>query len=98
MPQDFTVTLSDAEIRGFLHVAVDVNDWIQNAVHERARLAMNELAKDDIDSKMASGQPISGTMEEMVLASTLPTAEERNTTMHAAAQAQMAAIISSQNN
>jgi hypothetical protein len=45
------------------------------------------MVQEDIKVKLNAGLPISGTKEEMVLASTLPSAQER----HDEALAQMAA-------
>lgn len=78
MLHNFTVILSDVEKKALEYVAFNANDWIQNAIHERCRLAIEELVSDDISDKLAKGLPISGTKEEMVLASALPSAAERH--------------------
>jgi len=39
MPK-YTIELSDVEQRAFEYISTDVDFWIQNAVHERARLAI----------------------------------------------------------
>lgn len=39
----FTVTLSDAEFKALAHSVLSPQDWIDNAVHERCRLAMEEI-------------------------------------------------------
>lgn len=75
---DYTITLTDAEKKALEYVALDANEWIQNAVHERCRLAIEEMVQVDIQTKLANGESISGTKEEMVLASTLPSAKDRN--------------------
>lgn len=89
MPKDYVVTLSDVEVRALRYVSVSANDWIQNAIHERCRLAIEEMVQTDIQTKLANGETISGTKEEMVLASTLPSAQER----HDASMAQIASAM-----
>lgn len=92
MLHDFTITLTDAEKKALEYVAFNANDWIQNAIHERCRLAIEELVSDDISDRLAKGLSISGTKEEMVLASTLPSAVER----HNLSVAQINNMINSQ--
>jgi len=87
MTETYTVELSDVEVKALHYVAYDANAWIQNAIHERCRLAIEEMVNDDIRAKLDAGLPISGTKDEMVLASTLPNAQER----HDAIMAQIAA-------
>ena len=91
MPNDYTITLSDGEKKALEYVAFDANTWIQNAVHERCRLAIEELVSDDINDKLSKGLPIAGTKEEMLLNSTLPSAAER----HEASVSQMADLMNS---
>jgi hypothetical protein len=74
----YTITLTDVEQRAMEYVATDVNFWIQNAVHERARLAMEELVANHIAAKLAAGATISGTKEEIVMKSDLPNAQARS--------------------
>jgi hypothetical protein len=83
----YTITLSDAENKALGYYAASQEDWINNAVHERCRLAIEEMVSQDITAKLASGQPIAGSKEEIVLASTLPSAKQR----HEAALAEIAA-------
>ena len=92
MSHDFTITLSDAEKKALEYVAFNANDWIQNAIHERCRLAIEELVSDYISDNLAKGLPISGSKEDMVLNSSLLSAEDR----HNAAIAQMNTMINSQ--
>lgn len=75
---DFVVTLSDVELKALEYVAYDANDWIQNAVHERCRIAIDELVQATINDKLSKGESVSGTKEEIVLSSTLPSAKDRH--------------------
>ena len=74
----YTVTLTDAEQKAMEYVCTDVDFWIQNAVHERARVATEELVTDHIRAKLAAGEAVSGTKEEIVMTTDLPNAVARN--------------------
>ena len=80
MTNQYIIELSDVEKKSLEYVAVDANEWIQNAVHERCRLAMEELVADDIADKLSKGIAVNGTKEEIVTNSTLPSAAERHET------------------
>ena len=94
MTNTFTITLTDLELRALEFVALSANDWIQNAVHERCRIAIDELVQYEIQSKLSAGLPISGTKEEIALASVAPSAAQRN----AVIESQMAAMYSTGGN
>jgi hypothetical protein len=76
MAKTITVTLSDAQYKAFEHVAYDPIGWVQNCVDERCRVAIEEIARKEIDRKLAAGESISGTKEEIVLAANIRTAKE----------------------
>jgi hypothetical protein len=78
---NYTIELSSVEEKALHYVALNANDWIQNAVHERCRLAIEELANDEIKRLFDAGIPISGTKDEIVLNSPLPTAQQRHDEM-----------------
>jgi hypothetical protein len=78
MSQTFTIELTDIEVKGLNYVALSADEWIQNAIRERARLAIDELVNDDIQFRLKNGLAISGTREEMAMASELPSGFERN--------------------
>lgn len=75
---DYTVTLTDVEQKAMEYVSTDVDFWIQNAVHERARIATEEMVSDYIKSRMEKGEAISGTKDEIVMTSGLPNAQARS--------------------
>lgn len=87
MSNIYTVELTDVEKKALEWVAITADFWIQTAVHERCRIAIDEMAQEDVTAKLNAGLPISGTKEEIVMASTLPSAQER----HNAALSAMAA-------
>jgi hypothetical protein len=74
----YTVTLSDAENKALGYYAASQQDWIDNAVHERCRIAIDEIVKMEVEKKLAAGQTISGSKEDIVNAAELPVAETSN--------------------
>jgi len=77
----YTIMLTDVEQKAFEYVATDVDFWIQNAVHERARIAIEEMVQTYIQDRLAKGETIRGTREEIVMTSGLPNAQARSDAM-----------------
>lgn len=77
MSKTYKVTLSDAENKALSTVAFDQNEWIQNAVHERCRIAIEEIVQNEIQRKLAAGETISGTKEDIVLAADIESAKDK---------------------
>jgi hypothetical protein len=75
----YTITLSDAEDKALGVISFSQNDWIQNAVHERCRLAIDEIVNAEVQRKLAAGQPITGSKEDIVMAADIESAVERQT-------------------
>lgn len=73
----YTITLSDAENKALGFVAVSQNDWIQNAIHERCRVAIEEIVAAEVQRKIAANETISGTKEDIVNAAPIKSAAER---------------------
>jgi hypothetical protein len=73
----YTVTLSDAENKALGVVSISQEEWINNAVHERCRLAIEEIVNDEVKRKLYAGETISGSKEDIVLAANIETAAER---------------------
>ena len=77
MSVQYTITLSDAENKALGYVAASQQDWIDNAVHERCRIAIEEIVNAEIQRLLAAGETISGSKEDIVLAAPIKTAAER---------------------
>lgn len=80
---DYTVTLTDAENKAMEYIAADVQEWIDNAVKNRCRIAINEICQIYTNHKLENDQPITATNKpDMVIAAfnegILLTAEDRN--------------------
>jgi len=86
----YTITLSDAEDKALGVVAFSQNDWIQNAVKERCRLAIEEIVAAEVQRKLAAGESITGSKDDIVLAANVESAAQRQARMEAEAAAQMA--------
>lgn len=85
----YTVELSDAEDKALGVVALSQNDWIQNAVHERCRIAIEDIFNTEVQRKIAAGEPISGSKESIVLAADVESAAERQVRLEAEAAARL---------
>lgn len=62
----YTITLTDTENDALGVVALSQDDWIQNAVKERCRIAIEEIIQTAVTNFLAVGEPIPGTREEIV--------------------------------
>lgn len=85
---DYTVTLTEAEDKALHVVAMSAQEWIDNAVHERCRLAMDEIVNAEIQRKLAAGEAITGSKEEIVMAANVESAAERQARLDAELAAQ----------
>ena len=79
----YTITLSDAEDKALGVVALSQDDWIQNAVHERCRIAIEEIVAAEVQRKLAAGESITGSKDDIVLAANVESAADRQTRMEA---------------
>ena len=86
----YTITLSDAEDKALGVVAYSQNDWIQNAVKERCRIAIEEIVAAEVQRKLAAGESITGSKDDIVIAANVESAAERQARMEAEQAAQMA--------
>ena len=77
MSKVYTVILSDAEDKALSVIALSQQDWIDNAVHTRCHIAMEEIIAQEVQRKLALGESITGTKDDIVLAAPIETAIER---------------------
>jgi hypothetical protein len=77
---EITVTLTEAEAKALAYVAADPTEWVSNAAHERARIAMDEIFQIEVARMLADPNTteIPADREAVVLAANLPSAAERN--------------------
>lgn len=86
----YTIELSAAENKALGVVAVSQNDWIQNAVKERCRIAIEEIVAAEVQRKLAAGEAITGTKDDIVMAANVESAAQRQARMEAEAAARLA--------
>jgi hypothetical protein len=86
MSKTYTITLSDAEDKALGFVAYSQQDWIDNAVHERCRIAIDEIVNTEVQRKLAAGETISGSKEDIVNAANIKSAAERQAEAEALTQ------------
>ena len=84
----YTITLSDAEDKALGFVAYSQQDWIDNAIHERCRIAIDEIVNAEVQRKLAAGETISGSKEDIVNAADIKSAAERQAEAEAQAPTQ----------
>ena len=82
----YTITLSDAEDKALGVVAFSQDDWIQNAVHERCRIAMEEIVAAEVQRLLAAGESITGSKDDIVMAAPIQSVAERQAEAEAEAQ------------
>ena len=74
MKMEFTITLTDVEVAALAHVMLDPQWWTQNAISERARIAMDEIVQREIARMVADPNvtEIPATAREIVMAAEVP--------------------------
>ena len=64
---DITVSLTDTENKGMEYVAASVQDWADNALTNRARIAIDEIVKIYTDRALDEGVQIPATRDLIVV-------------------------------
>ncbi len=81
MPK-YTINYTTTEDKAMQYAAASVDDWIQNAAHERARIAIDEIVSIAVQKFLEAGQTIPGSKDEIVAAAFdngwVKTAAQRN--------------------
>ena len=75
----YTVTLTDAEDKALRYVAFDPQDWIDNAVHNRCRQAIDQIYTEEVEHMTNDPDitSIPANKEQVVLAADIQSAAER---------------------
>jgi len=82
----YTITLTDAEVKAMEYVAFSVQDWADNALQNRARIAMDEIYNAEV-ARMTADPTISSIpadKEAVVLAADIKSAAVRQAESEAA--------------
>jgi hypothetical protein len=87
---NYTTTLTAAEDKALSYAAFSQQDWIDNAVHERCRIAIDEIVQVTVAKCLETGTQIPGSKDEMVdlafAQGWVKTAADRQAEAEAAAQ------------
>lgn len=79
----YTITLTDAEDKALGVVALSQQEWIDNAVHNRCRIAIEEIVAAEVQRKLAAGESITGSKEDIVMAANVESAAEKQARLNA---------------
>jgi hypothetical protein len=63
---NYNVLLTEAENKALGYVAFSQQDWIDNMVHERCRIAIEEIVALTVQKCLENNIPIPGSKDEMV--------------------------------
>lgn len=76
---EITIILSEAEAKALAYVAYSPQEWANNAVHERARIAMEEIFQSEVQRMLADPNTteIPADKEAVVLAAEIQSAAAR---------------------
>lgn len=67
MTTTYTITLSTAENAALSHIALSQQDWIDNAVHDRCRIAIDEIVAITVEKCLETGTQLPGTKDDIVM-------------------------------
>ena len=67
MTKNYTISLSQAEDLALEYVAASPQEWINNAVHDRCRIAIDEIVALSVERCLAQGIQLPGSKDEIVL-------------------------------
>jgi hypothetical protein len=74
---NYTINLTEAQQKALAYVAYDPKEWIENAVYNRCRIAIDEIVALEVERITSQGGELSGTKEDIVLAAPIKSAKER---------------------
>lgn len=77
MSKTYTITLTDAQDKALSVIAVNPQEWIENAILHRADISIDEIVAAEVERKLAANETISGTKEDIVLAADIKTAAQK---------------------
>ena len=63
---NYQITLTAAEDAALAYAALSQQDWIDNAIHERCRVAIEEIVGITVQKCLETGTQIPGSKDEMV--------------------------------
>lgn len=78
---EYIINLTEAQNKALAYVALDPQEWIQNAASERARVAMEEIFQAEVERMLEDPNitEIPADREAVILAANIKSAAERQT-------------------
>lgn len=73
--KQFTIQISDAEEKALTYVMIDIQVWLQNAISNRARQAMDEIISKHTNENCKVLDKVA--KEQLIMDTTFKTAAER---------------------
>jgi hypothetical protein len=76
----YTIELTDAEVKAMEYIAVSVQDWAENSLKNRARIAIDEIYNMEVARMTADPDitSIPADKDTVVLAADIQSAAQRN--------------------
>ena len=76
----YTIELTDAEVKAMEYIAVSVQDWAENSLKNRARIAIDEIYNMEVARMTANPDitSIPADKDTVVLAADIQSAAQRN--------------------
>ena len=62
----YNITLTDSEDKALSYAAFSQQNWIDNVVHDRCRIAIDEIVAITVQKCLETGTQIPGSKDEMV--------------------------------
>ena len=66
MTIEYIIKLTSAENKALAHVALSQQEWIDNAIHTRCRIAMEDIVKICVEKCLESNIQIPGSKDQIV--------------------------------
>ena len=63
---NYTITLTDTENMALAYAAASQQDWIDNVIHNRCRIAIDDIVKIAVDKFLAAGESMPGDKDQIV--------------------------------
>lgn len=88
MTKTYTITLTEAEDKALSVIAMSQQDWIDNVVKTRCAVSIEEIVRNEVDRRIAAGEPIPSNRDDIVLQAQVETAAQRDERIQAEIAAQ----------
>jgi hypothetical protein len=64
---NYTITLTEAENAALSSVSLSQDEWIQNVVHNRCRIAIDDIVTITVDKCLETGTPLPDSKDKIVM-------------------------------